>query len=287
MKRVLWLGCLLLAGPVLGEEAAKIPENAAKVVARINELRKLAGLDPVTYDASMSWGCYHHAEYLVAHDAEVWADDSFDAHDELKGAKFTEDGKAAAKKSVIAWGSPNAEAVDNHFNGLYHRVPFLDPRLKSVGVGEYLGTKYSIVSVIDVLSGVDDKIAWSGDRAIVYPTDKQRGIPVELGDEMPCPIPEDPDKKGGYPVTVTFPKDTKVTEVRATLKVQGGADLPAWVSTPEAPADKRYQRNTICLITKDVLSNSKVHIATVEAKVDGKDWKKTWAFATAAAEKKK
>lgn len=259
---------------------APVPADAQKVIARINELRKLAGLEPVSYDAEASAACNKHAKYLVAHDAEIWAKDPLDAHGEKEShSDFSEEGKKAARSSVISWREP-LPAIDAWFSGIFHRVQFLDPRLKTVAIGRQAGTKWGVVSLVDVESGVDRKQAWEKSLVMVWPVDKQRGVPLELGNEVPSPIPDDPDRKGGYPVTASFAPSAKVTEAKGSLRLGNGKEVAAWFSSPEKPADARYQRNSLCLITKEALSANATYSVTMEAKVDGEDWKRTWTFTT-------
>jgi len=54
---------------------------------------------------------------------------------------------------------------------------------------------------------------------------------------MPDPLPDTRDKLAGYPVTVTFAQQTEVREVQLRLKDDKGADVPAYVSSPDEPAN--------------------------------------------------
>ena len=88
------------------------------------------------------------------------------------------------------------------------------------------------------------------------------------------------DEKAGFPVTATFREIVKVTEATATLKDATGAEVPVWLSTPEKTAQPQGQRNTVGLIAQDPLKPATTYTVTVEAKVDGKPWKKVWKFTT-------
>jgi hypothetical protein len=129
------------------------------------------------------------------------------------------------------------------------------------------------ISVMDVVSG-----RGGGPAAIVaYPADKQKDVPLALGREIPRPAPTD---AGGYPVTLTFHEDQKVTGVTATLRVDK-EDVEFHLSTPEKPADARYQRNTVCLIAEEPLKPATTCAVTVTAKVGTKPFTRTWSFTTA------
>ena len=283
----LLLGTLVCGALAADPTTPKVPTEALKTVARINELRALVGQAPVTYDATRGDGCTKHAKYLVLHDAKVWlAKDPLNYHDEVATlAGFTPEGQAAARSSVVAWKEP-LPAIDDYVSGIFHRVPILDPRLKSVAIGRATGTKWGAVSLVDVLSGVDASQPWDRATVVTYPADAQRDVPLILGNEMPNPIPQDPDHVGGYPVTATFAPGAKVTGVTATLR-RAGKDVPAWVSTPEAPAVAGYQGNTVGLVAHDALLASATYDVAIEATVDGVPWKKAWSFTTKAAPKKR
>lgn len=277
-----------LSTAIVAEPPKKtVPADAAKVIARINLFRAAAGLAAVEYDADLSAGCEAHSKYLVLNDDRVWNEPGFDFHDEVeKLPGFSVEGQNAGRSGVVYWKEP-LPAVDWHWATLFHRVPFLSPQLKRVGVGGAPGTKWGAVSVIDVVSAVDSAVEWSADRVILFPADGQKGVPVALGrKEMPNPIPEDLDGDGGYPITVTFAPGVEVKDARASLKsAKNRSDVPFWFSSPDKPSDDRYQRNTICLIAKDPLSSGSAYQVTVEATVSGQAWKKSWAFSTAAEKK--
>src|SRR5688500_7997578 len=94
------LAALLLTA----EPPKRVPPEAAKTVARINERRKIAGLKPVEFDAELSDGCEKHSKYLVLNDNRVWTEKGFDSHDEVEAySGFTKEGRKAGKSGVISW----------------------------------------------------------------------------------------------------------------------------------------------------------------------------------------
>src|SRR5262249_43430098 len=106
----------------------------AKVLAKVNDYRALAGLAPVALDPELSKGCQAHCAY-IARNAEHPSTRGLGAHDEVPGLPgFSADGRRAGRASVIAWGGIDAEsATDGWMATLYHRVPMLQPNLKRVG----------------------------------------------------------------------------------------------------------------------------------------------------------
>lgn len=168
-------------------------------------------------------------------------------------------------------------AIDGWMASLFHRVPILDPSLKQVGLGYAKGGKWGWVCLLDVISGRGGGGKTRG--PVLYPVAKQADVPLRFGGEIPNPIPDDGDKQAGYPITVTFGDGVRVKDVVATLK-EGNRPIEVWLSTPEKPADARYQRNTICLIAKDPLKPRTAYTVTVQANAGGKPFAQTWTFST-------
>lgn len=106
-----------------------------KILARVNEVRKIAGLMPVRLDAELSKGCQSHARYLVLN-ARRLEGQGMNVHREdltLPGASPA--GASAAKESVIAIVLDPQICVENWMATLYHRIPLLAPNLDRVGFG--------------------------------------------------------------------------------------------------------------------------------------------------------
>ena len=99
-----------------------LPVADAAALAKINAIRKLAGVGPVTIDAAMSKGCAAHAAYLLKHfDEMMKAGTSMHTEDpKLEG--YTKEGEVSGKASDIHYVEPS-EAVDGFMASLYHRIP--------------------------------------------------------------------------------------------------------------------------------------------------------------------
>jgi uncharacterized protein YkwD len=259
------------------------PEAAvlAKVLARVNDYRALAGLAPVTLDPKLSRGCQAHCAYL-ARNAEHPSTRGLGAHDEASGLPgFSADGQRAGRASVISWGGVNAEsATDGWMATLYHRVPILQPNLKRVGFGQSRRGAGWVVA-LDVHRGAEPSPA---PGVVLYPAPDQVGVPLAFPPgEEPNPIPESRDGRAGYPVTATYPRGTKLRDVALTLKDAAGCDVPAWSSSPEKPANPAFpnhQGSTVCLIAHAPLRPATTYTATGKGEVDGRPWVRTWRFTT-------
>ena len=106
-----------------------------KIVARVNAVRKAAGLKPVRLDAELTRGCQSHARYLALNSRRS-AGRGMNVHKQdadLPGA--SPEGAKAAEKSVIAVLLDPQTCVENWMATLYHRIPILVPNLERVGFG--------------------------------------------------------------------------------------------------------------------------------------------------------
>lgn len=258
---------------------APVQSDAARpIVEKINAIRKLAGLQPVELDEGLSRACRLHAKYLVTNRADQKAQ-GLGAHverEELPG--YTAEGAKAANTSNIFWGRDIAGAVDLWMAGLYHRIPFLRPNLKRIGLG-YEGE----VVVADVISGVG---GFNLD-SIAYPADGQSNVPTALGVDAPDPLPKDAPRNAGYPITLLFPFVTKIAGVEAELSDSAGGKVEFHLSDPERPATSFPQQSTICLIPIKPLAANTTYKVSIKANVDGWVVRKSWSFITRETQARK
>lgn len=257
---------------------------AKKALDKVNAYRDFAGLKPVVLDDQLSKGCLAHARYLVINEGHP-ALEGLSAHDEdPKLPGFSEAGRVAGKASDIAIG--DYEPIDG-FDGwmatLYHRVPILEPNLRSIGFGCARGRRQGWVTVLNVGTGRE-----KGPRphAVFYPVPDQVGIPLNFpnGGEEPNPIPESKTGRAGYPVTAFFADREPLQKATASLTNAKGEAVPCWLSTPENPANPKFakfQGNTICLIAKSPLTPNSTYHVEIQGTLARKPWAKKWKFTTA------
>ena len=153
---------------------------------------------------------------------------------------------------------------------LYHRTPILDFGLTQVGIGAARDPEGGWISVMDVTEGKGGgkRPAGRGPAVVIYPVDKQKDVPVAFGGEVPNPVPEAKDG-AGYPVTAQFPSGVPVKAARAVLKDAEGKPLDGWVSSPESPADARFQRGTVCVFAKQAFAPGATYtVEMTEADLD-------------------
>jgi uncharacterized protein YkwD len=256
---------------------------AQKALARVNAYRELAGLPPVTLDAGLSRGCLAHARYLalnLGHQATA----GLGAHDEdlsLPGASG--EGRTAGKASDIAIGdSTPLHGIDSWMATLYHRVPILEPNLKTVGYGCARARRLGWVIVMNVQGGRErGKLR---PAPVLYPAPDQTGVPLHfpISGEEPNPIPENKTGKAGYPITAFFPEDQPLRSASAILTDGNNREVAVWFSTSETPANPQFaklQGNTVCLIPKEPLRPNTIYTVLLR----GQSWQKSWQFTTGNA----
>ncbi|HVS39662.1 MAG TPA: CAP domain-containing protein [Gemmataceae bacterium] len=261
------------------------PDLASQVLGKINALRKTAGAAPLSADAEASAACTAHAGYLARNAGRIAAL-GLNMHAEEADLPGRSDaGRKAAPPALIAAKEP-LTAVTDWAALPACRTLFLRPELKTVGVGFARNVQGQWASVF---AWPDAAPVPAGD-AVLYPSDGQMHVPLFFpGAEVPDPVPMVPSKgtTSGFPITATFPPHAQVKSAEARLEDESGAPVDAWISSPEKPANPDHaaaQQNTIGIIAKTPLRAGARYIVQVEARVDGRDWRRTWTFLTVGPE---
>jgi uncharacterized protein YkwD len=268
------------------DDADRSGQIAARVVRRLNAIRRQAELQPVELDDELSRGCRMHARYLVvnARRPEVRGMGAHAEIDTLPGA--SPEGAKTAKSSVIAIGDYEpSDAVDGWMSTLYHRIPVLEPGLRKVGFGAARGARLGWVTVVDISTG-RDKSPRAG--AVYWPVAGQTDVPLHFppGGETPDPIPLDKTGRAGYPITAFYPFQLPLMKSTGRLQDSQGRDVPCWFSSPEQPANPmfvKHQGTTVCLIPKEPLKPKETYRATFEGQIAGDAVTKSWTFTTGDA----
>lgn len=251
--------------------------ETAKVVERVNVHRRAAGLDPVALDPALSKGCAAHAEYLVRNEDRPSTQGLGLHSEDVNLGGYTREGERAAKASVIYLGLEGSDAVEGWMASLFHRIPLMQSRLRRIGYGSARGGRAKVTVVLDATNGLGPG---KDAPSVVYPAEGQKDVPREFSPEIPDPIPESPEKKAGYPVTVIFGEGALVKDAVMTLRDASGKEVACWLSSPAAPAAADYQRNTVALIPKEPLPPGTALTVSLAARVTGRPLQKTWTFTT-------
>ncbi len=259
---------------VLASTAAYADSPDAQVLARVNAFRKAAGLGEVKLDADLSKGCAQHAEYMrLNKGTDAMA--GLNAHTqrpELPGASAA--GALCGKNADLFPGvSDLAGAVDGWMAGIYHRRPMMDPALTKVGFGYAANGDGTYMAALMFAKTKPSAAGWP----VAYPASGQKDVPLEYGNEVPNPIPN--NGRGGYAVTLQFPPFDKVTKVKATLTA-GKTKVPFYLSDPEHPATSFGQYGVVSVIPKQALDPSTTYTVKIDATWQGKPKTWTWSFTT-------
>jgi hypothetical protein len=220
-----------------------------------------------------------HATYMLLNkDSDAMA--GLNAHHQrprLRGASAA--GAACGKAADLFFGVSDLEvAVDGWMATLYHRRPILSPTLERIGVGY---AKLRDGSYMAALMFVDSNgVNVTGRWPVEYPADKQSGVPLEFGSEVPNPVPG--GARAGFPITIQFPPFDKVTGVRATLVDERGRDVALYLSDPQHPATSFGQYGVVSLIPKLPLRPNSRYEVRVDATWNGKAGTWRWSFTTLA-----
>lgn len=266
------------------DDSDEFGEQAAKMLKRINAIRKLAGLDDVTLDDPLSAGCRAHAQYLVVNARRPETQGLGVHREDPKLPGYSPLGDRAAKASDIAIGDfEPTNALDGWMATLYHRVPILDPGLKKVGFGCARGSRLGWVTVLDIASGREKSLRLV---PVLWPVDGQMDVPLHFppGGEIPNPIPEDATGRAGYPITAAFPRDAPLKSPAMALERADGTKIACWSSSPESPANAKFsQGTTVCLIPKAPLPSGERLRVILTGDWRGEKFKRIWSFTTGKA----
>src|SRR5262249_11150660 len=176
------------------------PGTEARVLTRLNTSRREAGLAPVVLDADLARACRDEARQAA------------------EGP-----GKLAPRqdREALLFVSDPLPALDGALATCFARLRFLDPALERFGVGWGQRPSGERVTAFRSAGAASSSGGGRRDAELIYPSDGQRDVPLSFpGNEVPDPIPQASRKVAGFPVTVTFPSGTSISD--ATGRLLGG-----------------------------------------------------------------
>jgi hypothetical protein len=253
-----------------GEGGPSVAAATRMVVDRLNQYRAQAGLSAIVLDEKLSYGCQLHAEYL-AKNAEVLLKKNASVNDEdvnLPG--FTREGLRSAQQAMVFTNAPTPVfQVDDLMATFSSRVYLLDPKLQRIGFGCFHDVGRGWRCVLDVNGGRGN----SG--VVVFPASKQDDVPTTGFDFLK-------GAKGnpGFPISVTFPRQAILRNVKAVLLDADGKNVDVQISTPQKPLNEKLQLGIIGVHPLEPLQAGRVYSVTVSVIVNSKEWRRTWQFTT-------
>ena len=217
-------------------------EEFQNFLTKLNEVRRSLGLALVILDAEASQRCQERASALAL----------------SPGSENT-----AEDHPVIFLLDPT-QALRDALARTDQRLLFLDRMLDHIGLGIARTESDTWVTVVE-----NGRAAM--EPPIIFPANGQRDVPAYFsgGAELPERIGR---QNAGFPITVTFPKKTALSEIHWSL-MEGNDVVPC-----DLVKDKSFAG--IGLLPKSPLKSNTTYRVAVDLRAAGKPWKKTWLFTT-------
>lgn len=256
--------------------------QASAGLTRLNQLRAIAGLPPVTENQALTQGCLNHAIYMVRNDRIE--------HDEDPNLPFfTPEGQVAARESNLSvttvLDSPIQDRINSLMVGPFHGCGFIDPKLDQTGIGYFseAGTGIQTGLAVNVLGSLN---ATPGGFPILWPGD---GATVDLrsfdGNETPDPLAGIGfTAPTGVPLYVQLGPGNVTPNVTAfSLRERGGNNLQVaefdqtnfiGANAAEQTLGRAVlaQRSCIVLLPRDPLLRSTTYDASVTTNGNTINW---------------
>lgn len=256
--------------------AAQAPPEVEALYASVNAVRAQAGLPALALDPVLSSACMQHARYMVANRGTP-AMAGLSAHrqrPDLPGASAA--GAECAVHAVLAPVTADLPSALRAWMGsLYHRRPFLSPRIRRMGVG-FAPLPEGGIAVALMLP--EDPSADPTGWPVLWPVDGQADVPLDFGSEVPSPIPRG-GQFVGYPVTLFFP-DQKPVAIKSAKLRANNEDVPVYLSSPAAPVTEFSRYGVVSLIPKEPLLPGTTYSVTIVTELDGRTSTVSGSFKT-------
>ncbi|MGH7864302.1 MAG: CAP domain-containing protein [Candidatus Binataceae bacterium] len=202
------IGPLVVSRPPANEvePTAVIPDWLAKV----NFLRAMHALSPVTEDAALTDACFKHARYVLENHTDLIRTEQNLGHrsrqEEPASRWFSEEGAKIAPNVDMAWGCGalnTGRNIERAIDSVFHRFAMLDPKLTIAGLGAF-EKDGCWVSAIRLPVAIGPPTIF--DEPVEYPPNGSKVSTPVLSGEWPDPLSSCPGYGGpaGLPLTVQF-----------------------------------------------------------------------------------
>lgn len=246
-------------------------------LATANQLRARLSLPPLQLDPRLSAAAQGHVAYLernkLTGHLESPSKPGFLGENPLARAQAFGFSATIAEDVSLADGSA-AKIVQALYDAPYHRLPFLRPGNVLFGAGS---------------QGRSAALLFGGDGEkglVVSPYDGETGVPTTWrNDEQPSPLRfyANTPKVVGYPIVLAHyaAPPSRLGGVKASLRIEGGAEVPCFVNTPERDDELTY---ALVILPTTPLRPSTTYLVEVTAHdSQGGELARRWRFTTGAA----
>ncbi|MEK8130634.1 stalk domain-containing protein [Paenibacillus filicis] len=262
-------------------------DKQLEMVRAINDYRLLSGLPALQINPNLTMAAKLHADYLQSNNidvAKVSMHEQKESQPGFIGAKPGERALYAGYYDNIAedvsyYAGNHIESIDSLFDAPYHRIPFLLPSAKEVGVA--MSGPFVVIEF-----GFHDS---PQQQLVVTPSPGEKYVPVTFdGNEDPDPIRmyKDASYPVGYPI-VAHISGTEIGEVKlidATLKDADGKNVELLKNSPQN--DNHLIQEVILTPAKPLLPDtSYTAYVKMTSTRDGstQTFEKAWQFQTEPA----
>lgn len=266
---------------------------------RLNALRASVGLGLFTQNASLDVSAQAHGNYTKLNGignghletSGLAGFTGVNSNDRMIAAGYSSAAKVYAENMAFTGGG--ASTVDNLVNTVYHRIPFLQYKIRDIGIG-YLQlasdpdpqfNKY--VSVFD-MSYTGTGQGAPAQATIVWPADNSTTTSISMPNELPRPGTPGATGVFGYPVSISTDEDRAIAVTSFTLTDNTGAsvlcNLLSYVAVGSTPADPELvalnAKSFIAIVPRDPLKAATTYTVQFVGSLDGVSYSKTWSFKT-------
>jgi len=296
-------GQLQTSVPALAYAASS--EEYAFVTA-FNDFRQKLGLGLLAQNAMLDKSAANHLQYVLANDVNNGGTVDFTAVDPASGRQmfhietvgkplFTGvneldrakaagyAGTYAGESGTFGGGNGAKVAFDALVKTVYHRAGLMFQQPVDIGIA--VGQDRSQTFVVEV--GFAKAQFNASDYLGVYPADKQSGVGLNAGVELPNPFPDlsvwnaDFPTRTGYPVSVVAKEGSALEVVSFTLNEAGAATpLEVRILTKDNDPQKYLASNIAFLVAKAPLKPNTSYAASFSGRVSNVVVNKSWSFTT-------
>ncbi|MFO7536771.1 MAG: CAP domain-containing protein [Chloroflexota bacterium] len=231
--------------------------------AYVNYYRGLAGVAPVTFNATLDDNCFQHARYMAENNHLTHDQDPNLPYASPAGQICAEKGNAwLGGTSAVPYWTP-LHPIDGWMRSVGHRLWLLYPTTPTFGYGFYTAANNRAGGALDILSEAN----FSADTSyagwpVRYPAPNQSGIPASA-----------------YPITINWRYFGAIPTINtSSLTIVGGSAV-AHSATTALPVSHKG----IHIQPNDPLPDDTVFEVSVSGSYDGQPFSYTWRFGTGSA----